>query len=42
MSHFMNATMSDLRGGRNSWRVLLTLCAPSFAIAVAVTLLRFA
>jgi hypothetical protein len=39
MSHFMNLTISDLRGGRQTWRVFLLVCAPSFATAlVAATL----
>lgn len=40
MSRFLNATLSDLRGGRETWRVFLALGSPSFAVAVAVALLR--
>ena len=42
MSRFLNATISDLRGGRDSWRVILTFTVPSFAVAFASTLIRFA
>lgn len=34
MTQFVEATVADLRGGRESWRVMLTLCGPSFIIAV--------
>lgn len=34
MSQFMTHTLSDLRGGRQTWRVLLLVCAPSFTAAV--------
>ena len=39
MSTFMLHTISDLRRGRQSWRVFLIVCAPSFTTAVATTLL---
>lgn len=38
MSHFLSQTMTDIRRGRESWRVFVALCAPSFAMAVAVAL----
>jgi hypothetical protein len=41
MSRFMNETISDLRGGRETWRVLFALGGPAFFIAVATTLARF-
>ena len=34
MSHFLNQTMTDIRRGRESWRVFVALCAPSFALAM--------
>ena len=40
MSHFFNATLSDLRRGRETWRVFVALGSPSFFVAVAVALLR--
>jgi hypothetical protein len=40
MSRFLNATLSDLRRGRETWRVFVALGSPSFAVAVAVGLLR--
>ena len=39
MSRFMNATINDMKQGRESWRVLLALSGPAFTIAVAVSLL---
>jgi hypothetical protein len=38
MSDFMFHTMEDIRGGRQSWRVILTFCLPSLAISVAASL----
>ena len=38
MTAFMNETLADMRGGRQSWRVILTFCLPSLAIAVATAL----
>lgn len=38
MSRFMNATMSDLRGGRETWRVFVLLAAPALIIAITATL----
>jgi hypothetical protein len=42
MSEFMSHTISDLRGGRESWRVLITITVPAFALAFAFTLVRLA
>ena len=36
MSRFLNETMSDIRGGRDSWRVLIVLSGAAFVIAVAL------
>ena len=41
MSHFLTETITDMRCGRQTWRVVLTLCAPSFAAAVVFGLFRF-
>ena len=38
MSIFVKETVSDLRSGRQTWRVFLSFCTPAFAIAVLVTL----
>jgi hypothetical protein len=38
MSRFLNATLSDLRGGRETWRVFVLLGGPSFIVAIAATL----
>ncbi|HYO76128.1 MAG TPA: hypothetical protein VE010_06655 [Thermoanaerobaculia bacterium] len=40
MSRFLNETMSDLRGGRETWRVFVLVGGPSFFVAVAATLLQ--
>ena len=42
MSRFMTHTISDLRGGRESWRVLIAITVPAFALAFAFTLVRLA
>ena len=42
MSRFMSHTISDLRGGRESWRVLITITVPSFALAFTFALVRLA
>lgn len=34
MSRFLNETISDIRDGRETWRVFLACCAPSLAVAV--------
>lgn len=38
MSHFVFRTLDDLRGGRQSWRVLLLVTAPAFAAGIAAGL----
>lgn len=38
MSKFLNHTIEDMRGGRDSWRVLLTFAVPSFVIAFAAAI----
>ncbi|MFZ2492886.1 MAG: hypothetical protein WA208_15495 [Thermoanaerobaculia bacterium] len=35
MAHFIQATVADMKGGRESWRVLVTVSLPSSLIAVA-------
>lgn len=42
MNHFLSSTLDDIRGGRQSWRVLVSMSLPSFAIAFATALLRVA
>ena len=39
MSRFLNATITDMRYGRETWRVFLALGAPAFTIAVGFALL---
>ena len=40
MSRFLNQTMSDIRGGRQTWRVIVFLTGPAFALAVLATVLQ--
>jgi hypothetical protein len=40
MTRFGKRVLTDLRSGRESWRVYLALCGPAFVIALGVTLLR--
>jgi hypothetical protein len=39
---FIHSTIEDMRGGRSSWRVVLSVALPSFAIAFAAALVEFA
>jgi hypothetical protein len=39
---FIHTTLEDMRGGRSSWRVVLSVALPSFAIAFAAALVEFA
>ena len=36
MTRFLTDTLTDIRGGRDSWRVVAIASALSFVIAVAV------
>lgn len=38
MSKFVHSAVSDMQAGRDSWRVILTLCLPAFVLAVAKVL----
>ena len=40
MSRFLTATMSDIRRGRETWRVFIAFCSPAFVMAIAVALIR--
>lgn len=40
MSQFLNETLSDLRGGRETWRVFVILGGPAFTIALLVSLIQ--
>ena len=42
MTAFIHSTFDDLRGGRSTWRVIVTVTLPSFAIAFAAALIEFA
>lgn len=37
MTHFIVNTAQDIRGGRQSWRVILSLSIPAFVIAVLLS-----
>jgi len=34
MTRFVNETLSDMRGGRQSWRVVAAFSLPAFLISV--------
>ena len=36
MTQFLHTTLDDMRGGRQSWRVILTLSVPAFTISLIV------
>lgn len=40
MSRFLNETLTDIRRGRESWRVFVAFCAPSFVLAVIAAMLQ--
>lgn len=41
MSRFLNETLTDIRRGRETWRVFVAVCTPSFVVAlIAAALLR--
>jgi hypothetical protein len=40
MSHFINNTLQDIRGGRENWRVVLFVSAPAFVISVGAAVLQ--
>lgn len=40
MSRFLNETISDMRGGRETWRVFIALGGPAFTLAVVLALVR--
>lgn len=40
MSRFLKSTITDMRYGRESWRVFAVLTGTAFFVAVATTLLR--
>jgi hypothetical protein len=40
MNDFIKRAVTDLRGGRDTWRVLLLVTLPSFLIALGVALAR--
>ncbi|HEX7192231.1 MAG TPA: hypothetical protein VF381_11755 [Thermoanaerobaculia bacterium] len=42
MTAFIHDTLEDMRGGRSTWRVVVTMALPSFAIAFAAALIQFA
>ena len=38
MTRFLNETISDIRGGRQSWRVVLSMAVPAFVVSVVTAL----
>jgi hypothetical protein len=39
MTHFVEATLADLRGGRQSWRVILLLAIPALLVGITAGLM---
>lgn len=39
MTRFMTNTLTDIRSGRESWRVFVAFCAPAFGITVVTLIL---
>jgi len=37
MTEFIHSTVQDVRGGRQTWRVILALSLPSFLVAVLLS-----
>ena len=40
MSQFLTETISDIRRGRETWRVFLAFCTPAFMIAITFAVTR--
>lgn len=38
MSQFLNATITDIREGRETWRVFVACCGPALAAAIVLAL----
>jgi hypothetical protein len=41
MNRFLNDTINDMRGGRETWRVFVALAGPAFTLAFVLSLLQF-
>jgi hypothetical protein len=39
MTHFIQSTLTDIRTGRETWRVFAMLSSVAFSVAVAVKLI---
>ena len=37
MTDFLHTTLDDMRGGRQSWRVIVSMSIPAFVIAVVLS-----
>lgn len=37
MIDFLNATLSDMRTGRETWRVLIAVSGPAFVLALVIS-----
>lgn len=40
MTDFLVNTVTDIRGGRQSWRVILSMALPSFVIAIVFSMVQ--
>jgi len=37
MTEFIHSTVQDVRGGRQTWRVILTFSLPAFVVAMLLS-----
>jgi hypothetical protein len=40
MNRFLNETISDIRGGRQTWRVLASFSIPAFLLSLLATVVQ--
>ncbi|HEX7808762.1 MAG TPA: hypothetical protein VF608_08555 [Thermoanaerobaculia bacterium] len=40
MNAFLDRTLYDIRGGRQTWRVFALLCLPAFAASIIAGIIR--
>lgn len=40
MNRFLTATVTDMRQGRETWRVFAIFCAPSFLLAIGAAVVE--
>jgi hypothetical protein len=40
MSTFLKETISDIRGGRESWRVVVSMTVPAFVVSILAAVVQ--